>query len=261
MSQDLGTSIENSETPVAAQGATTNPIPAAGSSAKTEGQIGGRRCHLRAFRDDMNGQFYALSQEDRVAFETHRSGIIADFQPQTNRERWLATAIAEDLWRLNRARAIENNIFCMGMSGAIADATNADSPQVLAAVCQARVWLADGKHLQTLALYEQRIRRSIEKNEKQLSELQAPRQAERRQALEEAILIARLALSADENHDPTENLGENRFGFSAPEIVALARRRILLDKAIQYQNSLNPGKTNPAARRPGPTPFPRQTAA
>ena len=42
-------------------------------------------------------------------------------------------------------------------------------------------------------------------------------QGKRSQALEQAIVIAHFALSEDENHDPTENLGENRFAFSAPE--------------------------------------------
>jgi hypothetical protein len=55
--------------------------------------------------------------------------------------------------------------------GPIMNATSADNPEVLAAVCQARVWLADGKSLQALSLYEHRIRRNIEKNEKQLQEL------------------------------------------------------------------------------------------
>jgi hypothetical protein len=129
------------------------------------------------------------------------------------------------------------------MSGAIADATNADSAEVLAAVCQARVWLADGKSLQALSLYEHRIRRNIEKNEKQIKELQAERNAARDQAFEEALLLAELALSQGETYDPTEDLGENGFGFSIPEILRLASRRIRLRKARQlYQPTPNRGK-------------------
>jgi len=152
--------------------------------------------------------------------DKHCEGIVADLNPQNNRERWLATSIAEDQWRLNRARALENNIFAIGMSdGPIANATSADSPEVFAAVCQARVWLADGKSIQALSLYEQRIRRTIEKNEKQLAELQAEYKATRVQALEEALLIAEFALNKGENHDPAVHLSENGFEFSAPEIL------------------------------------------
>ena len=82
-------------------------------------QIGGRQCHLHASRDETTGQFFAVTDEDRVAMKKHIEGIVSDLDPQNNRERWLATAIAEDQWRLNRARALENNIFAIGMSGAL----------------------------------------------------------------------------------------------------------------------------------------------
>jgi hypothetical protein len=213
--------------------AQTSPNIAADSGAPE--QIGGRQCHVHGFRHELTGQFYALSHEDRVAMDKHCEGILADLKPENHREAWLATAIAEDQWRLNRARALENNIFAIGMSGPLAAATDADSPEVLAAVCQARVWLADGKNLQMLSIYEQRIRRGIEKNETQLQELQAERKAERAQALEEAILLAELALSEGENYDPTDDLHENGFGFSAPEIFRLASRRVRLRKARQLQ--------------------------
>ena len=219
-------------------------------------QIGGRQCHLRGLRHEITGQFYALSQEDRAAMNKHCDGIVSDLDPQGYRERWLATAIAQDQWRLDRARAIENNIFATGMSGALTDATNADSPEVLAAVCQARVWLTDSKQFQALSIYEQRIRRTIEKNEKQLKELQAPRKAERAQALEEAILLAEFATNKGETCDPAEDLGENPFGFSAPEILRLANRRIRLQQALEYKN-----RTAPPSKRPGPTPIDRSKVA
>jgi hypothetical protein len=129
-----------------------NPAPDQAATAKKPDspQSSARRCRIHACRDVLSGQFYALTHEDRAAFTKHCEGIVADFQPADNRQRWLAAAVAQDQWRLNRARALENNIFALGMSGAIADATQADSPEVLAAACQARVWLADSKSLQML---------------------------------------------------------------------------------------------------------------
>jgi hypothetical protein len=241
---------------IAAEAATRTTNPEAKTSPKKE-QTGGKQCNIHAIRDALTGQFYALSKEDRTAFNTHCAGITADLNPGNNRERWLATSIAEDQWRLNRARAIENNIFAIGMSdGPIANATNADNPEVLAAVCQARVWLADGKHIQALALYEHRIRRTLEKNEKQLKEIQVERNAARNQAFEEAILLAELALREGETYDPTEDLGENGFGFSAPEIMRLASRRIRLQRALAYQKQAAKPSTGPK-----PTPFPTTKAA
>jgi hypothetical protein len=265
MSPELEKLLKMMKAQIAAEAATrthnpeaeTSHNPAAEDATPKKEKIGGKQCHIRALRDALTGQFYALSNEDRTAFNHHCAGIVEDLKPESNRERWLASAIAEDQWRLNRARALENNIFAIGMSdGPISAATNGDTPEVLAAVCQARVWLADGKSLQALSLYEHRIRRNIGKNEKQLRELQAPREAARAQALEEVLLIAEFALSEDANYDPTEELAENGFGFSAPEILRLANRRIRLQKAIQYHN-----RTNPGTKRPAPTPFPKSKAA
>src|ERR1700720_3155914 len=100
------------------------------------------RCRISAFRDESTGQFYALSHEDRVAFKKHCEGIISDLEPVNHRERWLATSIAEDQWRLNRARALESNIFALGMSSPTIE-INAGSHEANAAISQAQVWLAD----------------------------------------------------------------------------------------------------------------------
>jgi hypothetical protein len=210
---------------------------------------GQQRCRITAFRDESTGQFYAMSEEDRIAFNDHCQGIVGDLQPANHRERWLANSIAEDQWRLNRARALESNIFALGMSSPALD-FNADSPETDAAICQASVWLADGKKLQMLALYESRIRRSIEKNEKQLKELQTERKAAHDKALEEEILLAEFAIAEGETYVYEDSecpaypgqiapgakaAGQNGFEFSSEEITRLAHRRIRLRRAIQLQ--------------------------
>jgi hypothetical protein len=223
----------------------------------------GKRCRISAFRDETTGQFYAMSHEDRLACNNHCEGIVSDLQPANHRERWLATSIAEDQWRLNRARALESNIFALGMSNPMID-VDAGSPEADAAICQARVWLADGKKLQMLALYESRIRRSIEKNEKQLKELQDERKAAYNQALDEAKLLAQLAIAEGEvyvyeDECPTypgqstpgmKASGHGHgFGFSSDEIVRLVRRDMRLQQAarLQKQGSQRPAQMPKAA--------------
>jgi hypothetical protein len=198
---------------------------------------GKRRCRINATRHGLTGQFHAFSHEDKRAFDEHCTNLMADFKPETYREKILAMSIAEDMWRLNRARAMENNIFALGMSGAIGDATDVDSPEGhAAAACQARVWLADGKNIQLLALYETRIRRNIEKNEKQLNQLQAERKAAHAKALYQEILLAKLAISEGiPYHAPEE---QNGFEFSSHEITRLARRELRLEQATRRQNPM-----------------------
>jgi hypothetical protein len=144
------------------------------------------------------------------------------------------------MWRLNRARALENNIFAIGMSGPIGDATDVDSAEGHAAACQARVWLADGRNIQLLSVYETRIRRNIEKNEKQLNQLQAERKAAHAKALYEEILLAKLAISEGVPYECSTYPGESTpgdttrghgFEFSSHEITRLARRELRLHQA------------------------------
>jgi hypothetical protein len=195
---------------------------------------GKKRSRINAMRHGLTGQFHAFSHEDKIAFDEHCTNLMADYNPETYREKLLAMSIAEDMWRLNRARALENNIFAIGMSGPIGDATDVDSAEGHAAACQARVWLADGRNIQLLAVYETRIRRNIEKNEKQLKELQTERKAAHVKALYEEILLARLAISEGIPYHAPEN--ENGFAFSSHEITRLARRELRLEQAIRRQN-------------------------
>src|SRR5882757_8035871 len=173
---------------------------------------GKKRSRINATRHGLTGQFHAFSHEDKIAFDEHCTGLMDDFKPVTYREKILAMSIAEDMWRLNRARAMENNIFAIGMSGPIGDATEVDSAEGHAAACQARVWLADGKNIQLLALYETRIRRNIEKNEKQLKELQTERKAAHAKALQEEILLAKLAISEGIPYQSPTYPGESTTG-------------------------------------------------
>src|SRR5882724_12761689 len=75
---------------------------------------GQKRSSLNSRRHGLTGQFYALTPEDRTAFDKHCESLLADLKPETYREKQLAISIAEDQWRLHRARALENNMFAWG---------------------------------------------------------------------------------------------------------------------------------------------------
>jgi hypothetical protein len=114
--------------------------------------------------------------------------------------RWrfdLAQSIAEDCWRLKRARAIETGIFALGRLGQLGAlaTSDRDTPQlpIDEALSQARTWVDKSENLQFLALCEQRIHRAIEKDMAKLRTLRAERQAAHQQALKEAQPLAQLA--------------------------------------------------------------------
>jgi hypothetical protein len=161
---------------------------------------GKKRSSLNAFRHGLTGQIVIHTPEDQAAFQKHCDAIRESLAPVGALETTLAQSIAEDYWRLNRARALENAVFTLGLQ----EHSDPDAAhlEVDAALAQGRTWIEQAKNLQLLTIYEQRIRRSIEKNMAELRALQAERQAAVTRAEKEARLLLQLAEHEGRNFDP-----------------------------------------------------------
>ena len=134
---------------------------------------GKKRSSLNAFRHGLTGQIIVHTPEDQEAFNKHCDGIREALAPVGALELDVAQAIAEDRWRLNRARALENSIFALGQSEHPPE--DSGDPDIDAALAQGRTWIAHAHELQLLSTYENRIRRSVEKNTADLRTVQARR--------------------------------------------------------------------------------------
>src|SRR5580692_8860340 len=154
-------------------------------------QAGTQRTRLNAYKHGLTGRIHLLTVAEQAAFDAHCKSICEALTPVGALEIDIAQAIAEDRWRLKRARAIETGIFAAGQQGLLGFnsgvATTQDPAQLLVedTLIQARTWLAKNDNFLLLALYEQRINRTIERNMAELRTLRAERQAARDQALEE----------------------------------------------------------------------------
>ena len=147
---------------------------------------GKRRSSLNACRHNLTGQVTAMTPEDRAAHDAFSAGIVKSLAPEGELELALAQRIATDFWRLNRASAIEDNIFALGLSRH-AD-PNIDHPELQAAFAAAKTFTAEGKSIERLTLYEQRLNRSLQKNLAVLQSLQAVRKdAARKDAAPKAV--------------------------------------------------------------------------
>jgi hypothetical protein len=214
-------------------------------------QTGTHRTLLNAYKHGLTGQIHVFSAEEHEAFEKHCQSVVEALAPVGAFEQQLAQAIAEGHWRLNRARAIEAGIFACGNPTQLADP---DEQTMSRAMAQAKTWIADGRNLQLLSLYEQRIQRSVEKHMAELRTLRAERKAARDQALEEAVLLSQLAKSKGETYNPAVDFPSPVSVFSNPEMELslpkwLARKQRLdearaLPKTRQNQTS---GRKMPAA--------------
>jgi hypothetical protein len=218
---------------------------------------------LNQYRHGLTGQIHLLTAAEQTAFDAHCKSICEALAPVGALEIDIAQAIAEDRWRLKRARAIETGIFAAGQQGLLGFnpgnpnvGTTEDPAQLLIedTLIQARTWLAKNDNFLLLALYEQRIGRTVERNMAELRTLRAERQAPRDQALAEAPLLSQLAQSKGEKYDPAADfpppLLGNNSDFSGVTITLLIARNQRLNEARDYAKTrLNPksGRQMPAA--------------
>jgi hypothetical protein len=178
-------------------------------------------------RHGLTGQISLLPTEDREAHDAFCNDLIDGFQPETPMERQLAQSIAEDNWRLNRARAIEDNMFALG------HANERREPHI--ALADAQTFQDHANQFNLLTIYEQRINRSMQRNLKLLRELQAERKQQQSEAMEEAKLLAQASLA----HGVAYVSSQDGFEFSSAEI----------NRAIDRDNRLKAAKQ--AESKPG----------
>ena len=188
---------------------------------------------LNAYRHGLTGQVVILTPADQAAYNQHCQGIHQSLAPEGALEIGLAQSIADDRWRLQRACALDNSSFAIGISGP--DKFITEHPEVGTALAQAAAWAADARNLNLLTLYEGRIQRRVEKNLQILHQLQEQRRAALKQAVEEAALLAQLAEDEGEPYlierdFPREALPP-QFDFSLAEIARLVAHNRRLARA------------------------------
>jgi len=139
---------------------------------------GKQRCRLNAGRHGLTGTVYTMTEEDRIAWKEISVAFADEFQPQTHFERQLIEGMAHDQWRMNRARAIEENAFTAEMPEKD-EPLRTGHPQVEAAFVQCRTFFLRSEIFLRLSLYEQRLQRSFEKKLKLFRESRTERERTR----------------------------------------------------------------------------------
>src|SRR5437762_989972 len=79
---------------------------------------GKNRTRLNGLRHGLTGHTVVMPYEDREAYDRFCADTIASYEPATETELTLAKTIAEESWRLSRAKAIEGNIFALDLENA-----------------------------------------------------------------------------------------------------------------------------------------------
>src|SRR6516225_6470606 len=118
-----------------------NPSASAPSSRETRAAINGknaalstgprteegkRRSSLNALRHGLTGQTVVLPEDDLTAYQKHCAQFHAELKPNGLLETKAVQTIADTYWRLDRIRAMENNLFSLGFHELSADIATDD---------------------------------------------------------------------------------------------------------------------------------------
>ena len=209
------------------------------NGAKSRGPVteaGRRRSSLNATRSGLHGQIICGTEEELVVLQKHTSDVRTELAPIGPTESFLATSISDNMFRINRIRALEAGIFASGFRDNI-DAFDAGHPEVDAALVASDTWMRQAAQIMLLSTYETRLSSILRKDRAELKALQAERQEVCEKAMNQAEIFVEHAESKGEVYEPGEDFqppsAHGGFVFSNTEI---ARRR---DRAHRYKKACN----------------------
>jgi hypothetical protein len=143
----------------------SSPPPASGRTPE-----GKARSSMNALRHGLTARVVVLPSEDMAAYNQFSKEIVDSLDAQTPVERQFAQTVADNQWRINRIRSIEDGMLGMGHFEATGD-IDCPSPEIHSAMTAARAFRDDSKSFVNLCIYEQRLHRSIKESLRQLKEL------------------------------------------------------------------------------------------
>ncbi len=138
-------------------------------------EAGKERSSLNGFKHPELGLTALMVDEDREAQSEFVREYLADLAPQGFHELQIARTIAMDSWRLNRIKAVEENIFAWGFAVEHKDCCSSEIPQVENAMIHAVSYMHYSNRIDKLSLYESRLSRTIARNIELLRKSQAER--------------------------------------------------------------------------------------
>ena len=129
-----------------------------------------------ATRHGLTSMVTIMTDPDREAWLKFMTAYVEDLNPEGFQQKHLAQSIAYDAWRMNRVRAIEENIFSIQLDTRLAD-IECSHPQIHTATVQALTFWKNSTKFSNLSIYEQRIGRGFHKNTALYRDLKKERKA------------------------------------------------------------------------------------
>src|SRR5712692_10089935 len=190
---------------------------------------GKRRSSLNALRHGLTGQTVLLPEDDMTAYQKASREFYAELKPSGILERKAVQTIVDTHWRLDRIRAMENNLFALGFHDLSAKVSAPDATSH-AALAQARYLESHTDVLVRLSVYEKRLNRTLIQAKAELKQLQLDRRKVEEQACEDARRIFNLKKAQGQSWKP-EDAG---FEFSSEHLAAWTSRLVLAKQANDF---------------------------
>ncbi len=184
---------------------------------------------MNALRHGLTSQVVVMPTEDLFLYLDHSGSFHAEYSPQGPTETHLVQTLADCAWRLNRARALENNLLTLGLQSQARRQNLDNHHEIQDALATAAGIEARTRQLAMLSLHDSRLTRQFEKTLTLLQSLQAARQTQHQADLEIAARILQLhATETTSPYDPTQD----GFVFSTQEIETYLFRKTRKSKAF-----------------------------
>ena len=164
--------------------------PGTPGRAPSTSPTGKARSSMNALRHGLTARVVVLPTEDMAAYNQFSKEIVDSLDPQTPVERQFAQTVADNQWRINRIRSIEDGMLAMGHFEAAGNFDDGN-PEIHSAMTAARAFREHSKAFVNLSIYEQRLHRSMKEALRQLKELQTERRERRKAEMDEAIRLSK----------------------------------------------------------------------
>jgi hypothetical protein len=187
---------------------------------------GKKRSAMNALRHGLSGRIVVLPTEDMAEYLKFSKAFVEDLFPATLLEREIAQSISNGYWRLKRFQTVEESLLALGHYEGEGD-FDAEHENIHAAFTAAKSMRTNHQAFATLSIYEQRIRRGIHNDLKQLKELQHERSNQRLTHMTDAVRLHELNKMQHLPYNPADD----GFVYSPAQVEAEIDRRTRREQA------------------------------
>jgi hypothetical protein len=188
------------------------------------------RSSVNALRHGLTARVVVLPTEDMNAYKAFSKEIADSLDAQTPVERQFAQTVADNQWRINRIRSIEDGMLGMGHWEAAGN-IDTDHVEIHAVMTAARAFRDNSQAFVNLSIYEQRLHRSMKEALRQLKELQTERRERRQTEMDDAIRLSKAQEMKGLPYDPKPD----GFVYASAEIDHESARRTRFEDARQAE--------------------------